>query len=204
MGNDSDNRFELRIRFDSDNPERIARFLDLSSELGAKVVDLYATKEDGEREQRTLGTSMPDSPDSIGISYPNIYPTSFKQYCLDLGDLNLLWSNMVWDSLRYFQAKAGLTELTPYVNVPIVRDQVRRIEKGQIIMTKFGEKTWNVFAGLNNNNEPDPRNHILPWEMGVHSSLRRGPNSKIRKLAIMKLAEKYQQFLLSTAPTDES
>lgn len=154
-------------------------FSDLSR-LGHSVVDLAANSQD-----------IKVIKDTIKATYPVVFPTVFTEYCTYHG-LNNNWPMRLWNGLLYYQNKAETAAPQRYIDMRVLREQIRGIERGQFIMEKFGQDTWDIFAGLNNENEADPDNYILPWHKGIHDKLRLPITSPNHISAVKILEELYK------------
>ena len=152
--------------------------------LGHTVVDISANSPD-----------IKDIRKTIEATYPILFPTIFKEYCTYHG-LNQNWPNRLWNGLVYYQSKAGTDAPERYIDMSVLRNQIRRIESGELVMKEFGEPTWNIYAGLNNENETDRNNHILPWNESIHSYLRQRFGSEAHSSAVAILRDLYSQYVL--------
>ncbi len=134
----------------------------------------------------------------IEDTYPEVEINAFKRFAIESTDLSKIWSVRLWASLSEALIPKSREPIErSWIDMRLIRERIREMERGDSVFWGLGQKTWNTVATLNNQNETSTENKILPWAKDIHMYLLYDPSSKsLKRLnAIRKLADLYLDSL---------
>ena len=109
-----------------------------------------------------------------------------------------------WDGLVTLDRWQTVEQVNT-ISINNVRSSIREIERGQRFLVGLNEHTWDVFAGINNQQADVVDDIILPWDYTIHpflrhlSSISLDYSRAVANLRYQYESNKAQAFLVSAS-----